>query len=196
MKKTQVKTKIQEAVLTLLQQKAITDIKVKELIDLVGISRATFYLYYDSIYAVLQEMEDTYLEGFEQIAQKNMEVPLDDLYFNIPHPIMCESLHYVYAHKALVLTLFGPFGDRRFHTKCRELSTQYFIQKVLTEYYNVTDVANDPLTLFFLGGNYNMVLNWLAQKEPMSVEDLTLIIYQVMCGNYLKRNRLCHHFSA
>ena len=56
---------IQEALLTLLEQKPMNKITVTELCALAQINRATFYAHYADCYAVLNALEDGLLRAFE-----------------------------------------------------------------------------------------------------------------------------------
>lgn len=60
MKNTNCKTKIRDTFWDLLSTKDINQIHVKEITEILGINRSTFYLYYDSIYDILQEIEDNF----------------------------------------------------------------------------------------------------------------------------------------
>jgi ACT domain-containing protein len=61
------KMQIQSYLLEKMKNQDIHTIKVKELVDCLHISRSTFYLYYASIFAVLQDIEDIFLKGFNQL---------------------------------------------------------------------------------------------------------------------------------
>ena len=49
------------ALIALMEEKPLDKIKVTELTQRAGISRSTFYSYYDSVYDVLQDIEDDFL---------------------------------------------------------------------------------------------------------------------------------------
>lgn len=49
--------RLYQALITLLQQKSLREITVRELTELAGISRGTFYFHYADIYALMDQME-------------------------------------------------------------------------------------------------------------------------------------------
>ena len=55
------KQRLYQALITLLQQKSLREITVRELTELAGISRGTFYFHYADIYALMDQMEATQL---------------------------------------------------------------------------------------------------------------------------------------
>ena len=57
------KKKLYNALIQLLQEKDLREITVRELTGLAGISRGTFYFHYADIYALMEQMEATQLEG-------------------------------------------------------------------------------------------------------------------------------------
>ena len=57
---------IRKAFTSLLQQKPIQSISVKELCTVAGISRGTFYSHYTDIYDLMGQMEDELMEEVEE----------------------------------------------------------------------------------------------------------------------------------
>ena len=53
---------LEEALLKLLQEKTIYDISIKELCDVAGINRSTFYKHFNSQFDLLMYMEDKFME--------------------------------------------------------------------------------------------------------------------------------------
>jgi AcrR family transcriptional regulator len=63
LRKSDTETIIIEKFLELMRQKSCFKIKVTELIKLANISRSSFYDYFDSIYDVIQSIEDNFILG-------------------------------------------------------------------------------------------------------------------------------------
>ena len=57
---------------TLLQQKSIKEITVRELADLVDINRSTFYLHYTDIYDLLEKTEQRLLQQLMDAVNENI----------------------------------------------------------------------------------------------------------------------------
>ena len=60
---------------TLLQQKSIKEITVRELADLVDINRSTFYLHYTDIYDLLEKTEQRLLQQLMDAVNENWTLP-------------------------------------------------------------------------------------------------------------------------
>lgn len=57
---------IKESFLRLLREKPVNKITVKELCELAGLNRATFYAHYSDCFALMESIEQEILESFEQ----------------------------------------------------------------------------------------------------------------------------------
>lgn len=67
------KKEIKSSMLRLLQSKSLDSIKVKDLIDDIGISRNTFYYHYHDIYDVLKDIFDDTLTEFNKPSTERFE---------------------------------------------------------------------------------------------------------------------------
>lgn len=56
---------IQDAVLSLLEDKSINDIKVTEVCKLADINRTTFYRYYDDVFKCVESIETEFIESLD-----------------------------------------------------------------------------------------------------------------------------------
>jgi len=62
---------IQDAVLALLENKAIGDIKVTEVCKMADINRTTFYRYYDDVFKCVESIETEFIESIEPSKHMN-----------------------------------------------------------------------------------------------------------------------------
>ena len=86
---------IRKQVLEALKTTDIHNVQVKAITDAIGISRSTFYIYYDSAYSVLQDIEDEFFNGLQAANASFWYYPLKKEYMTEPHPILLNVLRYL-----------------------------------------------------------------------------------------------------
>ena len=89
------KQRIRKQVLEALKTTDIHSIQVKAITDAIGISRSTFYIYYDSAYSVLQDIEDEFFDGLEKVNAPFWRYPLKEEYMTQPHPVLLDVMRYL-----------------------------------------------------------------------------------------------------
>ena len=170
------KTAIRETVLDLLDVQELATIKVTQVAERAQINRVTFYRHYDSIYDVVQEIEDEFIDGFSSIARQFMMVPLDDRYFNQPHPLQLACVRYIGENRSLVLTLFGPYGDGHFRYRCEGLIRNYLVQKAIDErYLHIRDELSQE---YMASGTMGCMVAWLCRGCKPDAEEFTMMLYR------------------
>ena len=70
------KRALKNVLVDLLQTRDLQTISIKEITDLADISRGTFYLHFDDIFALYQAIESDVIENITQIIQT--KVPIQD----------------------------------------------------------------------------------------------------------------------
>lgn len=174
------KYQIREELIEQLSSKSIESIKVKDISKKLGISRSTFYVYYDSIYSVLEELEEEYITEFRNINELFLHYPLSDKYFKEPHPLMVKTLEYMLKNSKLTLVLLGPYGDMTFKFKCKKLTQDFFFAKAVGEHY--VSKTDNLLKAFLINGHDGMINYWLSHSDETDVEQMAVIVYKMMFG--------------
>ena len=103
--------RMDEAFLTLLEKKDFDYITVKEICEVAGVNRSTFYLHYETMVDLLSEsvshMNEQFLAYMKRDSQtfvtKLRDCPLDELYLITPE-YLTPYLGYIEQHKRLFRT--------------------------------------------------------------------------------------------
>ena len=114
------KQRLYQALITLLQQKSLREITVRELTELAGISRGTFYFHYADIYALMDQMEAAQLARLNDlmdtlipsISQEDVPPALVALFtYMTENPDLCQALYGTEEQKyMLAFAVNGCFG--------------------------------------------------------------------------------------
>ena len=180
------KKKIQRQVLEALKTTDIHSIQVKAITDACGISRSTFYIYYDSAYSVLQDIEDEYFNGLQEANAHFWYYPLKKEYLREPHPILLKVLRYLQEHRDISNTLRGPYGEVMFQLRCRRTLQQSLCPEPLMKAYypEVTELHIS----YIMGGHVEVLQTWLADDCPIPAEEIAVKLYRLMFGDLFPKH--------
>ncbi|NLZ47588.1 MAG: TetR family transcriptional regulator [Clostridiales bacterium] len=115
---------IRNALLTLLKEKNIEKITVKEICTLAGINRATFYRHYQNQYELLSLLQNEMLENVKKIIN-SQKCDVDKL--------ILLMLQLIYDNKEEWTLLMGDDTDPRIKTKLLNFLNEYLSPKYKTQ---------------------------------------------------------------
>lgn len=167
------KQAIRTALLTLLKNKALEEITVTELTKKANIERKTFYLHYNNIREVVEEI---FQLTAEQIAKETRGLSPDDReYYACLTKIMNDNFDFY----GLILK------DSRYAVL--QFQGQQVLRAALKEHYRkTTDLEGEYLELysdFYAMGIGSIYLNWLQNGQKLDLEDLTDFVYRMAVSN-------------
>lgn len=172
---------IRDEVIRQLGERPIDRIKVTSVTEELGIGRSTFYQYYDSVFSVLQEIEDELLDEMRAIADVCFSYPFLDDCFHVPHPGIVRAIRYQRLHYDELVAICGPFGDRSFDHRCRRFISELFLDRPCEEGYIAVDQREKPLiATFYADGHFAMVMRWIRDSSSLSDEEMAVLTYRLM----------------
>ncbi len=105
---------LESAFCKLLQQMEFKKITVSRVCSDAHVSRATFYTYFDSTQALLDEIEDRTLADIMQILEGWKYFGYSSVGENKAAPVYLDISRYCYKQREVFQALFGPYGDEAF----------------------------------------------------------------------------------
>lgn len=175
------KKRIQKQLLEFLKTTDIHNVQVKALTDAIGISRSTFYIYYDSAYAVLQDIEDEYFAGLQEANTMFWNYPMKAEYMTTPHPSLLRVLKYLQDNRDVSNTLQGPFGEIMFRIRCRKCLQQNLCPEALMRACYPEDT--EMHIAYIIGGHVEVLERWLFDDCPAPAEEVAVKLYRLMFGD-------------
>ena len=165
------KEKLQSSFITLMQEKQITQITVKELCDLADVNRGTFYCHYTDIFDLLAKMEIAFFTAFESIFDgspgKKYSASLTKNYL---HAIF----RFTYENRDFCRALLGPHGDMAFVNRMK----QFVYDKCCTYWRDLNPQLDrrkyDSFNAFIINGCVGIMADWLdsgIRESPEEVAD-------------------------
>ena len=159
------KEKIRRTFIDMVKNTPVEDIQVKELVQLAGVSRSTFYVYYDSIWDILQEIEDEFFASALEIKKpvlEGRETPDSD---KIPQ----EIYQYLLSQVDVMEALTAREGDASYLSTWMKGITQQ-IEFWIGESLKDSTAQNRMKAEFTIGGVQRMLSYWSTHKEEIQPE--------------------------
>lgn len=153
----------------LYQTKDIEHISVKEITDIAGYNRGTFYLYFKDIYDVLENVEsdvlntmNTEIEKYRAIF-KNSETKPDVA------EITLAAIHVFEACDYKPLILMDDRRDSGFEKKLVETIRNDLLQRIVFD-NTVDDCTKECIVHFFISGIIGVLKKWYDEGMVIPVE--------------------------
>lgn len=151
------KNTLKSALIELMEKKNYKDISVTELCNHSNINRGTFYLHYESVDNLVNELESDLQNSINNIIATHY--PVRDKNFR---PLLEELISFVKSEKDFISVLIGKNGDFNFIRK----STRYYRELVLN--LNTFTPLNTEdqkylnfYTSFLVEGSAGVVYEWI-----------------------------------
>ena len=162
---------------TLLQQKSIKEITVRELADLVDINRSTFYLHYTDIYDLLEKTEQRLLQQLMDAVNENWTLPETPKNF---FAFLEQTFNILAENAQLCSALIGPNGDIAFLRNIEKMIRDKGLQTLRS--FAPKELREQDLQYaisFALAGCVGLVEHWLKNgcpETPTHMAELTLVM--------------------
>jgi len=162
---------LKDSLATLLMEKNINDISVKEIVDLADINRGTFYLHYRDIYDMLNQIENEMIVDLNEIADKYPGLVLK----GAPKPYIQEVFEYIKENSHFCAMLLGPYGDMAFVEKLKKMVEEQCFRSIM-EAMPANELQNYQLfAAYTVSGCIGLLQNWMDNGMKMSPGELAQV---------------------
>lgn len=163
---------LRECLITLLKEKKVQDITVRELTEMADLNRGTFYLHYKDVFDLLEKTESELLVEFNQLVLKHGAVDLKQR----PAVIFYEIYSLVYDNADLIEILLGENGDLNFVNRLKLLIRDKCLGDWMEVFRSGNPAAFDAFFSFIVSGCVGLVQYWLQtglKETPQQMAKLT-----------------------
>ena len=165
--------RICEALLDLMEEQPLRTIKVTKLAERAGVSRSTFYMYFDSLDDVVARLEDK----FFQIMPEIEDVP-------DPYRISEDQARAYIATLGRQLRTFqlftGPNGDPAFEARLEERDRRSLEATSSQRYKDAHAAELDAVHEFIHGGKMRVARWWAVHHDDISLRDFSAVILRLV----------------
>lgn len=173
--------KMDEAFLSLLAKKDFAYITVKEICEIAGVNRSTFYLHYETIGDLLSESVNYINERFLAYINKDSEAfitklqkcPLNELYLITPEYLI-PYLSYIKENKRLFRTATENAEVLGMEKSYNQMF--YYVFDPILERYKVPECDRTYIMTFYIHGIMAIIAEWLKKDCTDSVEYIISVI--------------------
>lgn len=162
------------AFLELLEKKDFAYITVKEICQVAGVNRSTFYLHYETVADLLAESSQYIIRQFtESMPQDTADFleklptrPLDELYLITPE-YLAPYLNYIREHKRIFRTTIEQASALQMTEAYNALNRHVFVP--ILERFNVPSDDHKYIMSFYISGLMAVINEWLRDdcREPV-----------------------------
>ena len=170
---------LREALTSLLADKPIQKITVKELCERAQLNRGTFYAHYKDVYDLLEQIEaDLETDFFAALnpmlkAEENMTPPR----------VTKKVFECIEANADLCKVIIGPYGDKEFGRRLLRDSREYCVQSCRQYFPNASLQQISVYFTFISGGCFSLMERWLRGGMVESSSVLADAAERIMeCG--------------
>lgn len=151
-------------------EKRIEKITVREITTKAGYNRSTFYQYFNDVYDVLEQIEESLLPNIEEMP------PLLPTVYNESVPI--DSFIKLYSISSKYYTvLLGDNGDPAFAGKMKNGIKAKLLEQLEA---NESTMEIDYTLEYMLSAMIGILTYWFKNNENMSKEALVKLMYELM----------------
>lgn len=180
--------RFKKAFFTLYAERKIETITIKEVADLAGFNRGTFYLYYKSIYDLLQKTEQELLEDFAKRVEYHIK-----LYYNeIDDPdekVFQDMQENFLKNGDYFKVLNGENGDPRFKSKMKNIVKDAYRKHLNLESGKRVSLF-EYLLEYLIEANTSIIQYWLENREKdnprVTIKDVGEIMHYVSQHGFKK----------
>ena len=161
----------------LLRQKPIQSISIKELCELAGINRETFYSHYSDIYNLLDEIQADMLSNF----QKSLEPLLISNDKDItPLKITTGVFQCIKDNADICTVTLGPYGDTNFASRLINIGQKRCLETYSKSFTNATNKQIEFFYAFVSSGFIGLLQKWLIEDMNSSAEEVAKMAEDIM----------------
>lgn len=165
---------IEEKLLDMMETTPFQKIKVTEFAAFAGISRSSFYVYFDSIYSVVQKMEDDFIDGLTEDSQTVLP-RLSDYSSNGIDPNTIVKVEYIRRNMRMIRILTSENGDPLFQARMTNRTWRIFKQQYAAQ-KKFSEAQKKLICEYMCGGQLNLYRWYVNHPDEVSVYEMGMLL--------------------
>lgn len=168
---------MRDALIALMDEKPFGDITAKDITSKADLNRATFYLHYNNVFGLLDEMENEVVEKFAQMVDR-MEIRPDE---DWEYPVIGHICDYIVENPQLCRCLLLNSRSDRLAGKLTEIMKRKGMEVRRSMGLETEIPQIDYVHQFIACGAMGMVKQWLMEGMTLSKEEMMELAEKMVC---------------
>lgn len=167
---------LQDGFTSLLLEKNIKDITVKELCDKVDLNRGTFYLHYKDIYDMSEQFENEFINQLENVLNNHPSKNLDDN----PFPLLLDLFILIKENSFVCAALLSNNGNIAFFNKLKSILQEKCFNDWM-ELFNTDKIDKfEYFYNFIVSGCVGIIESWVKNGLKESPQEISYIVGDII----------------
>lgn len=169
------RSSIKKALISLLPSKDHTKITIKELAETAKINRKTFYIHYNDIFDVFEDIENDITTDLLRIIKKYDHHELLDDPYPFLYSISKELNNNLQIGEYLVCNSYSV----NLFTKIKNMFIE-ILKRIYSRGTKMKVTYSNTIIIFVVGGIVDTYEQWFKQKDRISLEELSTILSKII----------------
>lgn len=178
---------IRQAFTSLLVEKPIQHITVKELCQRAGVNRSTFYAHYVDIYDLLAKLEEDMVEDFQRALEPLLKAGGDSSTARdtgMEEPSLLRIMTGIYQclkdNVDICTVTLGEHGDKAFAVRLLSLGWESCLAAYSNHLWGASPRQLEYFYAFVSNGHIGLLQKWLEEGMTTSVEEMAGMAQNIM----------------
>lgn len=167
------KQRLYQALISLLQQKDLREITVRELTEMAGISRGTFYFHYADIYALMEQMESAQLDHLCEL----MDALVPSISQEDVPPALVTLFEYLNENRDVCSALYGKTWESEFTRSAKDVIARRCLGQLIPE---GATPRQQYLLAFAINGCFGCIAAWQQQGYQPAPQEMAAVTWQAI----------------
>ncbi|MFC7687035.1 TetR/AcrR family transcriptional regulator [Ureibacillus sp. GCM10028918] len=169
---------LKKAFIEMVHKKGFSAVTVKDIVDYAQYNRTTFYVYYQNIFDLVEELMDEMFEAIQYNSmskyKNNSQVKVQELTTN-----SFELLYYIYDHRDYFTLLLLEDTLPRIHQQLPEAIYNLLKDKFDIQ-YGVSFVDDYSQKRYMAYGTAGLILDWIAKDFDATPGEMTERLIRIL----------------
>ena len=170
------------------QTKPIERISVREITDLVGYNRGTFYLYFKDVHDILEQIESDTLSIIESKARYYSGRFCSDFSGNDLSEVTAAAMEIFESCDYKPFILLSDRGYQRFEEAIKERMHSH-LEEGVKKLVDTDDITKEYIIHFVISGVLGIIKKWYADGMVIPVEEHLSAVCNVIFGSKFMINK-------